>query len=139
MSRILVCDDDPVQLNLRKMLLEAAGHTVGLAFNPGETLRHMSRQLPDVVVMDLRLLNRLGEPDAREGIELIRRIRERDARVPVIVLSGWPEEIYGQPEETMVSRVMVKPVQTRELLATIAELAPPPASGPSRNLPSASR
>jgi hypothetical protein len=40
----------------------------------------------------------------------------------VIVVSGWPDEIYGQPEEQMVSRVMVKPVMIAELFQTIAEL-----------------
>ncbi len=122
MSRILVTDDDPVQLELRKLLLEGAGHEVALACDSSATLRELERERPDVLIMDLRLVNVGGEPDCREGLDLIRRIRELDGRVPVVVLSGWPEELYGAPEEQMVSRVMVKPVGSRELLDLIEEL-----------------
>ncbi len=72
--------------------------------------------------MDLRLLNARGQPDSREGLALIRTIRELDARMPLVVLSGWPEELYGEPEEQMVSKVIVKPICSRDLLTLIDEL-----------------
>jgi hypothetical protein len=40
----------------------------------------------------------------------------------VVVLSGWPEELYGEPEEQMVSRVIIKPICSRDLLNLIDEL-----------------
>ena len=122
MSRILVSDDDPVQLNLRKRMLESAGHNVAVALDPPGTLRQMERQMPDLLIMDLRYPNGSGEPDSREGMALIRSIREQGCVAPVVVLSGWPEQIYGQPEEGMVSRVMVKPVPSAELLQAVEEL-----------------
>ena len=64
---------------------------------------------------------------------LIRRIREAGYRLPVVVLSGWPEDLYGEPEEAMVSRIMVKPVGIPVLLETIEVLTS--VSAPSRNLP----
>lgn len=78
----------------------------------------------DLLIMDLRFLNCAGVPDPREGRALIRRVRELDRNVPVVVLSGWPDDLYGHPEEKMVSRVFIKPVPSRELLAAIAELVP---------------
>ena len=122
MSRILVADDDVVQLDLRKRVLETAGHAVTVALDPSGALRQLNRGW-DLLIMDLRFRNCAGESDSREGLALIRRNREMGSSVPVVVLSGWPEDLYGQPEEKMVSRVMVKPVSTRELLAAIAELA----------------
>jgi CheY-like chemotaxis protein len=83
--------------------------------------------------MDLRFPNAAGQPDSREGMALIRRIREAGYRAPVIVLSGWPEDLYGEPEEEMVSRIMVKPVRIPLLLELIEELTS--VSAPSRNLP----
>ena len=53
---------------------------------------------------------------------LIRRIRDLGYRAPVIVLSGWPEDLYGQSEERLVSRILAKPVSARELLDTIRDL-----------------
>ena len=123
MSRILVADDDAIQLDLRRLLLEAAGHEVVLALEPSGALEQLDRGW-DLLIMDLRFLNCAGVPDPREGLALIRRIRELGNQVPVVVLSGWPEDLYGQPEEKLVSRVMVKPVPARALLAAIAELVP---------------
>ena len=133
MSRILVADDDLDQLVVRKTLLEAMGHEVVMAECPSEALREMERSAPGLVIMDLRFPNAAGRPDSREGMALIRRIREAGYRLPVVVLSGWPEDLYGQPEERMVSRIMVKPVGILVLLKTIEELTS--ASAPSRNLP----
>ena len=133
MSRILVADDDLDQLVVRKILLETAGHEVVVAACPSDALRELERSAPGLVIMDLRFPNAAGQPDSREGMALIRRIREAGYRAPVVVLSGWPEDLYGEPEEEMVSRIMVKPVGILVLLKTIEELTS--ASAPSRNLP----
>jgi DNA-binding response OmpR family regulator len=53
---------------------------------------------------------------------LIRRIRHLGYRAPVIVLSGWPADLYGQPEERLVSCILLKPVSIRELLHAIRGL-----------------
>ena len=122
MARILVADDEPEQAALRKFLLEDAGHHVCVAGNPADTLDEMKRAAVDLVIMDLRFPNAAGEPDAAEGLELIRGIRRLEAHIPVLVLSGWPEELYGAPEEKMVSGIMVKPVSLPVLLEAIAGL-----------------
>jgi CheY-like chemotaxis protein len=117
-ARILVADDDFEQLRLFRMLLEAAGHAVTVTTDPREMLSHLaSGEPPQLLVMDLRF------PDTRVGLALIRRIREQGWQVPVMILSGWPEELYGQPEEAMVNRILVKPIAAGDLLKEIAELA----------------
>jgi len=122
MSRILVADDDAVQLDLRKQVLEIAGYQVEIALSARQTVRRLEKQPADLVVLDLRFPNAAGKPDAREGIALIRRIRDLGCSAPVIVLSGWPEDLYGQPEEQLVSRILLKPVRTGEFLDAIREL-----------------
>ena len=122
MSRILVAEDDLAQACLRKILLEQAGHEVVVATDPSGTLRRLERDRPDVLLMDLRYPNAMGDPDAREGMALIRRIREAGWNTPVVVISGWPDQIYGAPEERMVSLILVKPVPPEALLRAIAEL-----------------
>ena len=121
MIRILAADDDQEQLNLRKRLLEAAGHEVDLALDPDETMRRLQQGVTDLVIMDLRFPNAQGTPDSAEGLALIRRIRKAGYRAPVIVLSGWPEDLYGQPEERMVSRILIKPVKPADLMEAIEE------------------
>src|SRR5438132_12880097 len=102
MCRILVADDDQEQLDLRKLLLEAAGHVVARALDPRETIRLVQEGDAELVIMDLRFPNAAGTPDSAEGLALIRGIRAAGCRAPVIVLSGWPDDLYGQPEEQLV-------------------------------------
>ena len=78
------------------------------------------------MILDLRFPNELGEPDAQEGLALIRRIRDLGCCVPVIVLSGWPDDLYGEPEEQLVSCILLKPVKTREFLDAIRGLLASP-------------
>jgi CheY-like chemotaxis protein len=113
-ARILIVDDDPDQLAVYPELLESQGHEVELALGSSQVLRQTA--WADLIMMDL------GIPTAADGMELIRRIRDSGYQKPVIVMSGWPEQIYGQPEEQMVSRVMVKPVPIPELFQTIRDL-----------------
>ncbi|MBZ5577503.1 MAG: response regulator [Acidobacteriia bacterium] len=130
MARILVADDDSRQLELRARLLEASGHQVDVAFSPSEAMRQLGSA--EVVIMDLRFPNAQGQPDAAEGLKLIRQIRATGCRAPVIVISGWPEDLESSPEAQLVSRVMVKPVGMAALLAAVAELTTA-ASAPARN------
>jgi CheY-like chemotaxis protein len=120
MLQVLVADDDAVQLELRGKLLETGGYQVALACSPAETLRLLP--LADLVVMDLRFRNTRGDADPQEGLSLIRNIRGAGFRAPVIVISGWPEELVGSPEERLVSRIMVKPVGLKALLEAIREV-----------------
>jgi DNA-binding NarL/FixJ family response regulator len=95
---------------------------VEIALTALQTVRCLENAPADLVILDLRFPNALGESDAREGMALIRRIRDLGYRAPLMVLSGWPEDLYGQPEEQLVSRILLKPVRTRELLETIRDL-----------------
>jgi CheY-like chemotaxis protein len=122
MCRILVADDDAVQLDLHRTVLEIAGHQVDLAISVTGALRCIERGQAELVIMDLRFPNDCGDQDSGQGITLIRRIREINCAVPVIVLSGWPDALYGRPEERMVSCILLKPVKTPTLLKIIREL-----------------
>jgi CheY-like chemotaxis protein len=122
MPRILVVDDDAIQVDLRKTILEIAGHRVDTALSVVSAMREIERRVAELLIMDLRFPNASGQPDPAEGMALIRRIRELGSGIPVIVLSGWPDELYGTPEEQMISRILLKPVMIPMLLGAIAEL-----------------
>jgi len=115
MARILVADDSLDQVTVQRKLLETLGYQVGTAMSPAETLRELERTRPDLVLVDLRF------PHAADGLALIREVRRRDSKLPMIVLSGWPDDLYGAPEESLVSRIVVKG-SVHELLKTVREL-----------------
>ena len=117
MPRILLVDDDPDQLEIREMILESEGHTVAAISSRHDALSGFARFLPDVVVMDLRL------PKTVDGLQLIRELHAANAAVKIVVLSGWPADISGTPEEAMVSKVIQKPVKSELLLRILGQLA----------------
>jgi CheY-like chemotaxis protein len=117
MARILIVEDEPQQLELRRVLLERAGHEVVAAPNLADAKKHLADRTPQVVVMDLRL------PKLSDGRELIRSVAAHPSRPKILVLSGWSDDLYDLPETPMVDRVLDKPVTTPQLLETVAELA----------------
>jgi CheY-like chemotaxis protein len=122
MSHILIADDDAIQLDLRKTIIESLGYEVSVALSAVQTMRALRARSADLIITDLRFPNAEGTPDLHEGLALIRRIRELAIDVPLLVLSGWPEDLEGQPEARLVTRVMMKPVKSAELQRTIREL-----------------
>lgn len=116
MPRILVVEDDADQREIRRLILERSGHTVAAAASSSDALAHVEAHDADCVLMDLRL------PRPADGLRLIEDIRARDQRLPVVVLSGWPEDLEQSPLASRVSATLKKPVETDRLLRTINRL-----------------
>ncbi len=109
MARILVVEDDASQLEIRKQILEHAGHDVVTARDATEALERW-KDCP-VVLMDLRI------PEPEDGLRLIQAVA---GQARIIVLSG------GQVDPTLpVDEVLTKPCPSRRLLAAIERWARP--------------
>ena len=116
MCRLLLADDDVQHLEIRKLLLEAAGHQVAVAEGVPEARRLLEALQPEVLVMDLRL------PKLKDGLNLIHCAGQQDQPAKIIVLSGWTEEFCDLPEEKLVSCVLGKPIGNDRLLEAIAQV-----------------
>ena len=115
MARLLLVDDDTVGLDLRKLILERAGHQVSSASDPVRARVLFSETLPETVVLDLRL------PEAADGLALIREFRGAAPGIRIIVLSGWPLDLQGTPEAAMVDWVLAKPIRTASLIRALED------------------
>ena len=84
MIRILVAEDNAVNRELLRELLEARGYTVLEARNGQETLQMIERSLPELLLLDI------GMP-ILDGFAVIRRIREnpRLAMLPVVAVTAY--------------------------------------------------
>ena len=82
--KILVIDDEPPIRKLLRMGLTTQGYEILEAQNGRKSLELLA-QKPDLVILDL------GLPDM-EGQELLRMIRARNGRVPIVVLSSRGDE-----------------------------------------------
>jgi PAS domain S-box-containing protein len=81
-ARIMVVDDDPLQLKLSRVHLEQAGYVVETAAGADEALSKARALRPDAIMTDVLM----GDVD---GFGLCRRLREEAdlAAVPVILVS----------------------------------------------------
>jgi len=124
-SRILVVDDDPKILSLMRRGLAFAGYTVDLAAD-GETALALARdRSPDLVILDVML------PDL-DGLEVCRRLRAGDSRLPVLMLTAKgrvPDRVAGL--DAGADDYLVKPFAFDELLARVRALLRRVAAGES--------
>lgn len=105
--RLLIVDDDQAQLEIRKLVFEQHGFEVETAANPFTAKVLIDEFAPDTVLMDLRL------PDPGDGLDLIAALR---GRARVVVLSGFPGDLDGQPHRDWVHAVAAKPARTEQIL-----------------------
>ncbi len=108
--RVLVVDDEPPIRKLLRMGLGAHGYQTLEAAN-GKTALDLLSQAPDLIILDL------GLPDA-QGHELLRTIRARNERVPIVVLSSRDDEGGKvQALDSGADDYVTKPFGMDELLA----------------------
>ena len=81
MALLLVIDDDPLTLDCFRVLFGKAEATVVAVKTAAEGLRLFAEKRPDVVIVEVRL------PD-QSGLEVLRRLRDLNAKLPVILMTG---------------------------------------------------
>ena len=84
MTRVLVIDDEPSILRALRINLTARNYEVSTASDGASGLAAVSRERPDVLILDL------GLPDM-DGTEVIHGVRGWSS-TPIIVLSVWDQE-----------------------------------------------
>ena len=81
MSKILVIDDEQGIRNLLDTLLSLKSYEVVLASNGQKGLELFRRELPDVVVLDLKM------PEMN-GLTVLQQVRQLNPAQPVVILTG---------------------------------------------------
>jgi two-component system KDP operon response regulator KdpE len=109
-ARVLVIDDEPPIRKLLRLGLNAEGYETLEAPN-GKAGLVLLAENPDLVILDL------GLPDI-DGLELLRQIRARSERVPIVVLSSRDDEKGKvQALDLGADDYVTKPFGMEELLA----------------------
>lgn len=111
MKRILIVDDEENIRFLYKEELEEEGFMVELAKNGEEALEKLPFFKPDLITLDIKMPG-IG------GIETLKRIREMERGLPIILCSAYGE--YKQDLTTWASDAyVVKTADLTELKSTI--------------------
>ena len=115
--RILICDDDPLLVDLLSYRLSGKGFEVATASDGAEAVARLA-DLPDAVILDAMM-------PVFDGYEVLRRMRADPtlATIPVIMLTARKQErdIVGALE-LGASDFVVKPFIPEELMARLTRL-----------------
>jgi two-component system cell cycle response regulator DivK len=115
-ARILVVEDNPLNLKLVRDVLGAAGYDVVAATSGEEGLRLATESPPDLVLMDLQL-------PGMNGAETMRRMREgpvADA-VPVVAVTAFAmAEDQANATRAGFDGYIEKPISVRALVVEVA-------------------
>jgi DNA-binding NtrC family response regulator len=108
-STVLIVDDERTLARSIKTFLIDSGYEAEVAGSGEQALEQLERVRPDVIFADVRL-------PGMNGIELLRRIREFDAAVPVIMMTAYGT-IEGAVEAVKLGAFdyLKKPVDLDEL------------------------
>lgn len=123
MSRVLLIDDDPLQLRVREAVLRDAGLEVYVATTAEGALALLKSQMGSsigAVVTDHIM-------PGCSGIVFVRALRQVRPEIPVMVISGMPEAEDEYREIDVVFRA--KPLPPPQLIAIVRELVTKSESG----------
>ncbi|MDD5035135.1 MAG: response regulator, partial [Methylococcaceae bacterium] len=84
MGRILIVEDNPINMKYAVTVLEHAGHQVLQAQDASAGIRLARESLPDLIFMDIQL-------PGMDGLEAVRRIKadEVSRQIPIYALTAF--------------------------------------------------
>src|ERR1700737_187937 len=115
-GKVLIVEDNPVNLRLAQFLLEKKGFIVRKAGSGAECLAEMARELPDIVLMDIQL-------PSEDGLAVTRKIRSDPRLAGVVVVALTAHAMAGDRERILAAGCdgyIPKPVDPQGLPGEVA-------------------
>ena len=113
-ARVLVVDDEALVLRALQRLLEHVGYDVVVAPDGLRGAALATQGGFDVIVTDIAM-------PGLDGLGLLRKVRETDADVPVILLTGQPDDARARlAVEHGALMYLVKPVDVRSFAQVLS-------------------
>ena len=95
-TKVLIVEDNPVNVRLAQHLLEKHGFEVRKARSGAECLTELARELPDIIVMEIQL------PD-EDGLRLTRRIRANSRTTDLTIVACTAHAMPGDREKILAA------------------------------------
>jgi CheY-like chemotaxis protein len=115
-ERVLIVDDNAVNLNLVAYLVQASGYEVETAGDAEAALAAIAARRPDLILMDLQL-------PGVDGLELTRRLKSDPETRDIKIIAVTAYAMKGDREKALevgCDDYVTKPIDTRALPALIA-------------------
>lgn len=126
-AQVLIVDDDPIVGQTFARMLTVSGYEVTVVHSVDAAMSEAHRQLPDVILSDLRM-------PLVDGMGLLTRVR-RDAAlrdVPIAIVTGdhfLSDEFVGELR-ALGAALRFKPLFMSDLLGLVESLLTPGAANP---------
>ena len=125
--KLVLIEDDVNVAQVLSDTFEKQGHELKVFHSGEEGLAELGRERPDAVLLDLRL-PKMG------GLDILRQIRATDTELPVIIVTGYPDDQdIAEAQRLGVTDIVQKPYVLKhfsEALTRISRKGPKEASGP---------
>ena len=111
MAKLLIVDDETDVREFAASFFRKRNVEVSIAASGEEAVNLMDKQKPHLVLLDIKM-------DGIDGIETLRRIREKDKEVKVIMVTGRKpddEESFNKCREYGAMDYIHKPLDLHEL------------------------
>ncbi len=119
--RVLVADDDPLNLRMTARLLRDLGHGGAMVTDGAKALKALEQQTFDLVLLDVQM------PEL-DGYATLRAIRARDLpgrKLPVLMVSGEScDEIQQRFFAAGANGFLVKPLSVHTLAEALSRAVP---------------
>jgi len=116
MTKILVIDDEIPTLDMLQLFLEACGYEPLLAENEARGLELFERELPPIVLTDIKM-------PGRDGFAVLRKIKALRPETEVIVITGHGDrDLAQQAFAQQASEFFNKPLDTDALYAALLRI-----------------
>ena len=114
---VLVCDDDPIIVNLLQVNFEIEGYDVIPATGGDAGLARARSDRPDVIVLDVMM-------PGIDGLEVARRLRADEAtrRIPIVLVSAKAQSADVDAGLAVADAYVTKPFDPLELLDRVEAL-----------------
>lgn len=120
-SRILIVDDNPMNLKLARLLVVAEGHEADVADGADQALDVLADRRPDLILMDLQM-------PGVDGLELTRRLKAQATTRDIPVLALTAAAMQHDRDAAVAAGCegfIAKPLDTRAFAREIAPFLTP--------------
>jgi DNA-binding response OmpR family regulator len=112
---ILVVDDEGIVLSSCQRVLEDAGLKTRVVASGEEAISAAEKREPTLFLIDIKM-------PKMDGMELIRRLKIKWPRIPIVVMSGYDtRETVAEADQLGADRFIPKPFTPDELLKSIRQ------------------
>jgi CheY-like chemotaxis protein len=115
---VLLVEDNRLNQELERDLLEAAGHTVDVAGDADAMHARLAESTPDIILLDVLL-------PGRDGVTLVGELRRSSmARLPILAVTA--QALPGDVDRFLAAgfdAVLTKPIDTRTFVAEVERRA----------------